>query len=167
MNIVNISDSLAHRMDNRTLEEFEQDIKKAVRIEREIIERYAKWVKKNYGREIVVEDNGCDNTGRLLEKADASADFTINSIPVEVKFNNNHLEVFHIKTYQLKSYIEQNAYILWVNGYTTNNPVFTIVSPRQLKQITKTCKVVRFKSWGGKPCYRISASMFKWLPFNV
>lgn len=154
-----------YRRDNRSIEEFAADILHGHKVEREIIDRYVEWVERTKGIVLDVQDNGIDNSGKLLDKASSDADYKINGHPVEVKFNNRHLNVFHLKVGQLKSYIRQGATILWVNGWETDKPVFTIVTTKDLVKISKR-QVVEFAGWGGKKCYRIAAKEFSWKDFS-
>lgn len=115
-----------------------------------------------------MEDNGCDNSGRLLSDREVNswADFRVDGKPVEVKFNNNHLSKFHFKVDQLESYLKQGASVLWVNGYTTGKPVFTVLETVDLERIKRTQTPVAFLPWGGKLCYEITAAEFRWTTFE-
>ncbi|ACV61746.1 hypothetical protein Dtox_0841 [Desulfofarcimen acetoxidans DSM 771] len=62
-----------------------------------------------------------------LSKVNTKADFLVNGKPVEVKLNKHYLKIFHFKVDQLNSYLKQEAVVLWVNGYKTDNPVFTVI----------------------------------------
>ncbi|SFH22405.1 hypothetical protein SAMN05660649_04332 [Desulfotomaculum arcticum] len=157
-----------YRMDNRTVEQFAEDIAQGTRVEREIISWYVRYYEMKYKIALEVEDNGCDNSGKLLERGEVNtlADFKLNGQPVEVKFNNKRLLRFHFKVDQLESYLKQRASVIWVNGYETDSPVFTVLKTVDLERIRKTRKPVAFLLWGGKMCYEIQAQEFKWLKFE-
>jgi hypothetical protein len=156
--------SLAYRMDFRTKEQFEKDIKDCHRIEREIINIYIRQIEEEKGIKITVTDNGCDNSGKLIKnrRVTADADFLINGIPVEVKFNKKMLKYFHLKQNQLNSYIKQGANILWVNGWETDNPVYTIMHKNDLLDIKENLNPISIWVFGGKQGYRLLAKNYRW-----
>lgn len=156
-----MNNNLAYRADNRSVDQFAKDIEHGHKVERELVERYAKYVERKHGQKLAIEDNGVDNSGKLLDKASTKADFLLGGMPLEVKFNNRMLRHFHLKVDQLESYIRQKAHILWVNGYEADQMEFTIVSPEQLLEIKKR-GTIAFDGWGGKQCYRIAADEFQW-----
>jgi hypothetical protein len=151
-------------MDNRSKEQFAEDIQKSSRVEREIIDRFVEQYKRENDVILLVQDSGCDNSGKFLtgSKVTTKADFIISGIPVEVKFNNQKLKKFHLKTYHLESYIQQGAWILWVNGYETKTPEFTFFKPEDLVWVRDCCPVVHFFPWS-KECYQIESKEFKWM----
>jgi hypothetical protein len=157
-----------YRKDWRSDKQFEDDIKKAHVIEKDIIEAYATHLRITTGKEIVVEDNGVDNTGKVLEfsKVDTRADYRVNGILVEVKFNNNMMEDFRFKKSQLDSYIKQGAYVLWVNGWRTEQPEFTLLSPEKMKELKQTRRAFPYAYWGYKMCYELRRHSFKWQKFQ-
>lgn len=157
-----------YRMDGRTVEEFKRDIQIGATKERDIIIRYAQRQFIKYAQTVVVEDNGCDNTGKLLPKSkvNSKADFLVDGKPTEIKFNNKMLDIFRIKAGQLRSYIKQGARILWVNGYETGSPLFTFISLEQLEQIRDSREEKPFFPWGDKLCFEINSNECMWFPLN-
>jgi hypothetical protein len=157
-----------YRKDWRSDKQFEDDIKKAHEIEKDIIEAYAEHLRVTTGREIVVENNGVDNTGKVLEfsKVDTRADYRVNGVLIEVKFNNNMMEDFRFKKSQLNSYIKQGAYVLWVNGWKTEKPEFVLLSPDKMREIKQTRKAFPYAYWGYKMCYELRRHSFKWQTFK-
>lgn len=155
----------AYRMDNRSVEQFAEAIEKATKAERDIIERYVRQFERKWGVKLKVEDNGCDNTGKLLSsrKVNTKADFLVDGVPVEVKFNNDHLPKFRFKAEQLDSYMKQGASVLWINGYQTQNPMYTIMEREDMKRIKAECDLIPFIPWGGKRCYELYADDFNWI----
>lgn len=159
--------SLAYRIDNRSIEQFTKEIKESHEIERNIIDAYCQYVKETYGMDLVVEENGVDNSGEFIAgKVTTDADFLINGAPVEVKFNKNMLSVFHLKVSQVWSYLKQNATILWVNGYETENPVFTLITPPQIKKMIIGREQIHFEKWR-KRVYRFYANEFTWKSIKI
>lgn len=165
MKNIKISD---YRKDNRTIEEFQKDIKYGNETEQKIIEKYKEKIQKEQGKTLQIVNNGCDNSGELLseEEVTLDADYKMEDLPLEVKFNNNFCNVFHIKESQLKSYIKQKANVLWVNGYTTKTPEYKVLSLDELKFIQKNNELVEFAGWGGKKARKIYQSDFSWKPFK-
>jgi len=157
-----------YRMDGRTVEQFAEDIAQGTRKERLIISWYVRHYEIKYGITLDVEDNGCDNSGKLLgrKQVNTDADFKLNGRPVEVKFNNKRLLRYHFKADQLSSYLKQGASVIWVNGYQTDSPVFTVLKPPELTKIKETKIPVAFLPWGGKMCYELDAHDFRWLRFE-
>lgn len=157
-----------YRMDGRTVEQFAADIERATRVEREIVDLYVQHYKIKYGIDLDIEDNGCDNSGQLLGRGKVStkADFKLDGKPVEVKFNKEMLAKFHFKVDQLNSYLKQEASVIWVNGWETKAPVFTVLKTIDMESIKKLKRPVAFFPWGGKMCYELDAQEFRWLEFE-
>lgn len=160
---------MSYRRDNRSVEQFANDIKKSAVIERDIVHRYAKYLKEKHGIDAAIENNGCDNSGALLNdmQVNTNADFIVNGVPLEVKFNNENLKIFRLKSNQLRSYIKQGAAILWVNGYKTDNPMFTLMKLTDLDRVQKECTEEKFFPWGGKLCFELIAEDFLWLKLPI
>jgi hypothetical protein len=154
----------SYRMDNRTVEQFAEAIEKATKAERDIIDRYVRQFERRFGVKLTVEDNGCDNTGKLLNyrKVNTKADFLLNGVPYEVKFNNDLMSIFRFKAEQLESYLKQGATVLWINGYHTQTPMYTIIEREDLERIKLECAIIPFIPWGGKRCYELYADDFDW-----
>ena len=157
---------LDYRMDVRTKEQFEKDIAVGTAIEHDIIQKYKRYFEAIYHRELVVVDNGCDNSGGYLQDSQVTtkADFSLNGKLVEVKFNKHTMSVFRVKKSQLESYIRQGAIMLWVNGNGTATPTFTLLKVSQMEAIIKDKVPFEFATWGNKLCYQIYASEFVWSP---
>ena len=159
---VNAIDS--YRMDHRTVEQFAKAIEQGSQTERDIIERFVQQVERREGVRLTVEDNGCDNTGKLLSyrEVNTKADFLLNGEPIEVKFNNSCMSKFRFKAEQLESYLKQGARVLWVNGYHTQTPIFTLLDREDLEQIRRECALIPFIPWGGKLCYELYTEDLEW-----
>jgi hypothetical protein len=152
------------RKDWRTNEEFARDIFEGHRIEREIIDAFARYLKRMTGVSVQIEDNGIDNTGRPLQQREVTLDpdFKLNGKLVEVKFIKPMAHNFRFKASHLDSYIKQNARVLLVNGWETPLPLFTILDPEKLKTIRRIKTAVPYEPWGFKLCYFLNRDMFKW-----
>lgn len=157
-----------YRKDWRTDDQFADDIKKAHKVEKDIIEAFAEHLRIKYKKEFIVEDNGIDNTGEAIDfkNVNTDADYKINGILVEVKFNNNKMDEFRFKKSQLNSYLKQEAYVLWVNGWQTDNPVWTLLEEEDLRDIKRTRKAFPYEYWGYKLCYNIKAYTYEWNKFE-
>ncbi|WP_328597295.1 hypothetical protein [Heliobacterium mobile] len=155
---------LNYRMDDRDIKDFARDIEHGSRVEREIIELYVDYWQRKTGEVLSIQNNGCDNSGRLLLGANVNlkADYLLNGRPVEVKFNNSNLSTFRFKSDQLNSYMKQGASVIWVNGWQTSIPVFTVLKPKHLRLIKESKTPLPFIFWGSKLCYELSASDYTW-----
>ncbi|MCW2279291.1 hypothetical protein [Heliophilum fasciatum] len=153
-----------YRMDGRDIKEFARDIKQGVKTESEIISLYAEYWRRKTGETLTVKNNGCDNSGRLLMSGRVSlkADYLVKGKPVEVKFNNSMLSTFRFKAAQLEGYLKQGAAVLWVNGWQTEAPIFTVLKAKHLQAIKENSKPLPFIHWGGKMCYELSAADYTW-----
>lgn len=156
------STSLDYRRDVRSIDEFENDLKIAHKIERELVERFAWFVRDRTGFKPYITDNGADNSGKLNATTTTDADFKFNGHPLEVKYNNDKMTRFRLKLNQLTSYVKQNAFILWVNGYQTDSPLFTVVTPDVLREWKRTKERTTFAPWGNKTVVEIDASELEW-----
>lgn len=158
---------MSYRRDNRSLKQFKKDIEHGTKTEAEIIQMYAEYFEEKYALFVDVKDNGCDNSGKYLKASEINtgADYLLNGRLVEVKFNNEKLDYFHFKKQQLESYLEQGAVVLWVNGWETKRPRFTVLRRKHLLQIQRRGKLVSFEGWGGKKCYRLYAEDYNWYSF--
>jgi hypothetical protein len=155
-------------MGRRSKEQFTKDIQSSSQKERDIIDRFVQQYKRDQGIILIVQDYGCGNSGEFLpsKKINTKVDFMLSGQPVEVKFNNRNLKLFHVKTYQLDSYIKQGASILWVNGYETETPEFTFMRLEDLEWIRDNCPVVHFQPWDYMECYSVESNEFIWLPLK-
>lgn len=167
MGVINMSSNYS-RFSGRTKEQFAEDIKKAHSNERDIIERIKIWYKQEKNIELTIEDNGVDNTGEYLELENVTtdADFKVNGELFEVKYHIQDLELFRMKYTRIVSYYKQRAYIVLVNGYETDSPRFTIMSPKKIYLLIKRKKqeekIYRFKLWEGKMVIEMNDTDFIW-----
>ncbi|PGO60559.1 hypothetical protein [Priestia megaterium] len=152
------------RLAGRTYEEFEKDILEGHAIEREIIERYCQWHEDIYESRPKVVDNGVDNSGKFLDitEVNKSVDFIVDGVPTEVKFIREDLFSFRLKLNLIKSYIEQKAVILLVNGWDTTTPKFTILKLDDLEHISIFSKRSVSRDWEGKPTVKIYRNSYNW-----
>lgn len=159
--------SLNYRRDNRTVEEFYKDIQEGSKIEREIIDLYVDLIERETGNVLTVEDNGIDNSGKLIQgKVNSNADYLIDGKPIEVKYCRPINPVFRLKESQVKSYIKQKARVLMVMGWDSPGPVFTILQLSTLERIQEKIKPQPFFPWGNKMTYVLNVDWFKWKPLK-
>ncbi|MBW3019933.1 hypothetical protein KY334_01440 [Candidatus Woesearchaeota archaeon] len=157
-----------YRFDVRTKEEFIKDIDICTSKEQNIVMMFKDFLKKNYGKECIIENNGCNNTGKYLEdnKVSTKADYVIDGRLVEIKFSNQLIDVFRFKVDQLRSYVKQKCYILMVNGYETEFCKFKLFRPNELKDLLKNKSPKPFSKWGNKMCYELFEKDYKWNYFE-
>lgn len=155
------------RKDKRSDEEFKKDIKEGNEIEVKIMQRFKEKVFKEKGVQLEIQENGCGMDGQYMnvEDVNCDADFKVNGVLVEVKFNREKCFEFHIKKAQLEKYIKNNVLILWVNGWNRFNPVFRIFSVDELIEISKRPNQV-VEAWGGKIGKKIFADDYQWIDFK-
>jgi methionine aminopeptidase len=156
-----------HRKDWRNDEQFARDILTGHKVERSIIEKYANYLETVYGIDITIKDNGVDNTGEVIDSSQVSADadYMLNDKLIEVKYINKKAEEFRLKESQVKSYIRQEAYLLFVNGWETDEPRFTLLDTAKLNEITRTVRPKPYEGWGYKKCYLLKSGCFDWYSF--
>lgn len=153
------------RLSGRSYDQFKKDIFESTKDERIIIELYAKYCKDKHGVIIDIKDNGIDNTGEFLElsKVRKDADFIVNGHLVEVKTIREKLNSFRLKVYSIKSYIKQKANMLLVSGWKTDNPEFTIITPKLMRNIMKEKPIAIARDWENKRIIRLEYDDFKWV----
>lgn len=144
-----IKNSIRYRADNRSMEQFKEDIKEGNRIESEIIQRYCD--KMGYSYTQLGHDDG-----EFKEKSNSLADFLVDGKVLEVKFCRNKIKKFHLKKHHVDEYIKQGAMILFVMGWDEKEPIYTLIDPRNI--INNPVKVF----WN-KLTYICKAKDFKWL----
>lgn len=113
--------SIRYRADNRSIEQFKEDILEGNRIEYEIIKRFC----DKKGLEFV--QLGHDG-GEFKEKSNSVADFMVDGKPMEVKFCRKDIRRFHLKKYHVDDYIKQGALILFIMNYD-EKPMFCVIDP--------------------------------------
>ena len=159
-----------YRFDNRSEDEFKADIKNHTTEERRLFFMWLDLIEKETGKRPGFQDTGCGNDGEFLEnsKVNTDPDFTVDGYgEIEVKFAKPLIKTyFHLKTNQVKHYCERGATILMVNGAGEEIPMFTMLKPGALQDITKDCKRINFKGFGWKPAYRVLVSRFLWRPLK-
>lgn len=160
-------------MDTRTKEQFMQDIKNGNDRELEAVKRFRDFLYWEYGFTGEINENGCDMTGAFIEdskQVNTGADFVVgrNKLPLEVKTSTGHNMTIYLKVKQVKSYIRQGAYVLYVNGMESYDPAFTLLTPEDLKEIVRTHeKVIPPNNInGGKESFKLDALSFEWRTFD-
>jgi len=160
-------------MDNRTPEEFAKDIKAATATEKELMIIYVNYLnsRKRNDKPYTWVDNGIDNTGEFIpddKNVDCRADFLLRregqaDRPIEIKFCRPLYNRFHLKTNQVKYYIEHNICIVNFMGIDTATPSFCILPPKKLQELLEDGK---HEGWmWGKPCLRIYNKEMEWFNY--
>lgn len=148
------------RFDIDGKEGFEKRIKKGHIREAIVIERFKETFKQQFGFYPKIERCGVDHTGRFVKSATSKADVKINGVLFEIKTQYHYEETFKLKTSNLVSYLRQNAYLLLVNGFELEFPVYTIISPKGIRQILKTAP--RSIDYGFKEVCLIDCRKLNW-----
>lgn len=155
-----------YRFDERSKEEFQEDIKNHTMEERALFLLWLDLIEKETGTRPKFKDTGCGKNGDFLEdnEVNTDPDFEVDGYgEIEVKFAKPMLKrSFHLKRNQVKQYHKRGASILMVNGAEEDVPTFTMLKPDALEAIMKECDVVNWKGFGWKPAYRIPVSRFLW-----
>ena len=92
------------------------------------------------------------------------ADYIVNGKATEVKIVEKNLAKFRLKLNLLKSYLKQDADVILVLGWKTDNPEFTVLKKKELEQIVKYGIKEISGDWEGKPSVYIYKSSLKWHP---
>jgi len=155
---MNIRDQ--YRFDTRNETEFRKDIKDGNRIERMLLERWLPTVGSPTYR-----DTGCGNDGEFLDIEDVNTDpdFYVDTIGyVEVKFCRPVPRHFHLKSSQIRQYIENNAQLLMVLGAGREFPTYTLISVDDLRFLMDACDEVICRQFGNKKAIRVPVEWIQW-----
>ena len=152
-------------MDGRNKAQFRQDIQDGIQTERQIIWRWLNLTEATTGKRPACVFNGCGSAEIFLtdEEVSAEADYVVEGIgKLEIKFSRPPFRHFHLKVSQVESYVKQNATILMVHGWATDDPTFTLMAPDILKRGLTLWPRIPFKGFGGKVALRIRKEEFIW-----
>src|SRR3990167_10014726 len=129
---------MSYRLDNRTEEQFIDQIKQCSEEELDIAIRVCIFLKKEKKKEWPrLEPHGTDFTGEFKSKAKVDADFLIDDILTEItKSSTKCKKFFHQKTSKVNYCLLNDANIVFVNDYK-QDPMFTIIPAKDLGQLTK------------------------------
>jgi hypothetical protein len=160
-----------YRMDNRTKEQFIQDIKKGNERERLAITLFKHFLKREFGFTGDIVENGVDMTGDFIEdtkQVTTGADYMVGNNPLEVKTSTGHNTTIYLKVKQVDSYIRQGASVLYVNGIERDIPAFTFWTVEDLKEMKRTLEKETPPNNinGGKLSYKVDAMNYEWRQFN-
>ncbi len=162
---------MGYRQDVRDEKTFRRNIKKSTIIEGKILKKWLDHLESKTGKRPEFRDNGCDNSGEPLtdKQVSAAADYHVHGYGlVEVKFSYPRLDrVFHLKVDQVRRMIQDQARLLFVNGWETRNPRFCLVTPGRLLELTQGTKEIPWQGFGGKLSYKISVNKLKWTNLNA
>ena len=156
---------MSYRKDIRSDEEFAEDIQKHTKRELDLFIRWLDFIKNKTGKVLTYQSIGCGPDGEVLADKDVSvgADFEVEEYgKIDVKFSNVKIkDFFHLKEKHVLRYIEDDVSILMVND-AEGTPVFTLLDPRILANVKRTCQIVNFGGFGFKPSFRIPIGDFIW-----
>jgi len=161
------------RFDRRTKEEFKKDIRKGAKEQSIIINSWLLSVDKDGNRELLVKDNGIDNSGNFINsphRVTCDPDYYVEGYGlIEVQYSNTWCKkYFHIKRNKILACIRQDAIILMVNGWGDDHPKCTLITPGQCRVIAARLDLVNWFGGGNKESYRVPLKYFDWkeLPKN-
>jgi len=152
--------SLDRRRDVRTIKQFKEDISWSTQRENHLIRLYAKEMKFR-GHKVKWENNGIDNSGKLVEYSDNRPDFKVTIDDkeklVEVKANPyHHKQTF--KVYDLDAYVKAEADILLFYHIGHHKTVvgpdtkWAIIETKNIEKMLKNSEIRTGDSkWGYKP----------------
>jgi hypothetical protein len=162
-----------YRMDNRTKEQFIQDIKVGNERERLAVSLFRHYLRREFGFTGDIKENGVDMTGDFIEdvkNVNTGADYVVGvaELPMEVKTSTGHSVDIYLKVKQIDSYIRQGASLLYVNGIERDIPAFTFWTVEDLKEMkrTLTAEIPPKNINGGKLSYKIDALKYEWETFG-
>lgn len=158
------------RKDTRTLKQFAKDIKKFTTRERLLVELFANEY-RHRGHNVIILDNGVDNTGKLVQKSNSNADYEliIDGVPglYEIKCGPVPYKAT-FKAHDLEAYVKQGANMLLFlgTGYNTkkinmDETVWCIVTPQTMQRMLDENTIYKEKAFGGKPCVQVMQGHFK------
>jgi hypothetical protein len=159
-----------YRFDVRNEEEFIRDIKVGHEREQKAIELYSEFLSNNE-IEHTIEPNGSDVEGKYIrdvQQVSKDADYLLNGEPLEVKTCQIKTETIYLKKRQIDDYIKQNSSVLFVMGIEEDEPVFTLMTPKDLVLIQKAapCITPPRNINGGKLSYAFGRENFDFLYFD-
>lgn len=159
---------MSYRFDNRSKEQFIEDIAKRTATERSLMERYVVWLNASGNAKYTYIDNGIDNSGKFIENdgaVKADADFILyknGSSPrrIEIKHCLPDRDIFHLKVPHVERCVKDDVCIVNWMGVSGEKPRFCILTPSDLKKALENGKRVIF--WK-KPCIRFECGQQKWI----
>jgi len=161
-----------YRKDNRTEAQFEKDIKQRTSKEKFLIDLYAAEM-EHLGWNVIVKDNGTDNSGKVQDKATADADYLVylddECMLIEVK-NSWVSTKWTFKTHNLKRYVKAGANILvfWNTGKLDSDPEkidlektrYGIIIPEKIEYMLAEYTHYSERAFGNKMCVQIPKADF-------
>ncbi len=190
--------SLNYRRDNRTVDEFKSDIFFRTAKEKFLMELFVKEYeyrnKLFYERadvrvngvelylykdnKIRIENNGICNDGKLVKKSNCDADYIMILYGKHKRKYTRKIDIKNgpvgnkltFKTYNLKKYVEQKAWILlfYNTGYIDKDPEsinyettrWGMISPKHIQNMLNDNTEYNEPKFGNKPCIRIFSQEF-------
>ena len=164
--------SLDFRRDNRTEEEFKQDIKRRTKKEKFLVNIFQQTM-TNLGHHCYVLDHAENNDGEFIATSDCKADYII-----EINGNANLYDIkcspvenkWTFKVYQLQKYLENKVSIIifYGTGYIDKDPEsinyetakYGIIHYKKIEDLLKY-RHYKDKCFGGKSCVQIRKKDFE------
>ena len=176
--------SLDYRRDHRTVQEFKADIAFRTAKEKFLMDLFVKEFKYNNNsimnrhKDIYVENNGVNNNGKIVKKSNCDADYKITYTTPHARTYSKKVDIKNglvgnkltFKTYNLKQYVKQGAWILlfYNTGYIDKDPTsidyektrWAMISPKKIQQMLDENEEYNEFKFGNKPCIRIFSKDF-------
>lgn len=129
-----------HRFDNRTKQEFANDIKEYHIVEAQIAIRIGVHIKQTKGYWPTIVPNGIDYTGKLIKSTkdvDIRPDYIIDNALCEITHSTYFVkQYFHQKCGKIKAAIKNKHSIVFVNGFACEKPIFIMMDHKFLELAT-------------------------------
>lgn len=159
---------MKYRKDKRTREQFKRDIEESTKIERVLMELYTADLSRRRGIKYTFEDNGCDNSGKLLADKHVTTDPDFLLITpagkrhkIEIKFSRPDKEDFHLKDDQLRAMQKHACALVVFMGTETPNRRYCVIKPDQFPIILEKCPK---KVLWSKDARQLMTKDFEWFP---
>lgn len=158
---------MTRRKDYRSDDQFKKEIKERTLKEKFLVDIFVKEC-EHRGWSASYKDNGVDNTGEILDKATADADYLITINGKEELYEIKNSPVAHKCTFKvsnLKQYIKQKANILLF--YNTGNinsdyskinykeTRWAIIKPNEIRSMLHDHEPYREYKFGNKICIKV------------
>lgn len=164
---------MKYRQDNRTKEEFAENIKECSKIEESLISTYVADIILRTGKKYSWRAANDLAKGELVEKdsdVTSEADFIVagpdGDVKTEIKFARKHDKVFRLKVSHLKSYIKQKATLVVFMGIEQSEPKYTVISTELMQKFIDTLPDKYFPAWK-KDVKQIECKLLEWVKYET
>lgn len=161
-----------YRFDKRDKKQFATDIQTATKIESDLMDVYVEWLnlKRDAGSAAYFKiETGINNTGEFiadLRRVNSNPDFLLARHGfdyrrhIDIKFSRPYKTDFHLKTSQIKNYIENDCAVVMFMGIETDKRKMCVITPHELQILLNEKPVI--KMWQ-KDCIKITNKDVNWI----